>query len=133
MAVLARRAAKSNDFQLLCISFPSWSNIDPWIRSHFRYATEPYEIIMSPELSLQRIEEGGYFVGDCDDVATFEAAIYKAYGFPVRFVAIRTFIHDRNFQHVYLEVFINNIWVRFDPTVRVGLIHREFGRMELNV
>lgn len=88
---------------------------------------------MSPELSLQRISEGGYFVGDCDDVATFEASIYKAYGFNVRFVAIRTFINDPNFQHVYLEVLIDGTWLRFDPTVRVGLIHREFGRMEFTV
>lgn len=133
MRRLAINASKTDAFQLLSIEFPTWENIDPWVRNHFRYAQEPYEIILHPNLVLETIRNQGYLVGDCDDVATFEAAIFKTYGYPVRFVAIRTFIHDPNFQHVFIEVNINGNWIVFDPTVRPGLIHRQFGRMEVYV
>lgn len=95
--------------------------------------SEPYEIIMTPDASLTCIENNSYFVGDCDDVSTFEGAIFKALGFPVRLVAIRTKSDDDSFYHVFIEVYLGDTWVRFDPTVAPGLIHKEYGRMIVNV
>jgi hypothetical protein len=133
MAKLIRNAVKESDFVLFTVQFPSWTDVDPWVRMHFRYASEPYEIIFTPQSSLMSIQDHNYFVGDCDDVSTFEGALFVALGFQVRLVAIRTKANDDNFYHVFIEVYLGGDWQRFDATVSPGLIHKEYGRMVVNV
>jgi Transglutaminase-like superfamily len=133
MARLVQNAVKESDFLAFTIQFPSVYDVDPWVRAHFRYMTEPYEIIMTPGASLTAIQDHNFFVGDCDDVSTFEAAIFKALGFATRLVAIRTKSSDNNFYHVFVEVYLANCWVRYDATIAPGIIHQEYGRMMVNV
>lgn len=120
MAQLAKDGSQSNDFRILSIQFQTLDDVDRYVRAHFRYRTEPFEIVAHPILLLDTINELGYFYGDCDDCATFEGTIFKALGFPVRFVAIRTQNDDPNFLHVFVEVQQNGEWLRYDCTVAPG-------------
>lgn len=114
--------------------------IDTWTRKRYIYIkdadlwqkytgdAEEVEVINTPLHDVQEIEETGNFKGDCDDVATFVAAIFKTLGFQTRFVAIRT-RQDQNFSHVFVETLAANKWLIIDPTVPPGTIHKHFGRM----
>lgn len=133
MRVLAKKASQSSAFRTLVIQFPTIESVDLYVRSHFRYMEEPYEIILSPDLVLQHIQESGFFVGDCDDVATFIATIYKTLKIPVRLVAIRTMMDDPNYLHVFVEIRPYSAWVRIDPTIPVGFPVVDYGRMVVDV
>lgn len=120
MALLAKRAANSLPFQVLTLQFGDWSFIDPWIRHHFVYVHDPedVELVRTPEMQLQQIWDRGVFFGDCDDVATFEATVFTAYGIHSRFCAIRQMTSDIEFSHVFVEALIDNQWQTFDPTCK---------------
>jgi transglutaminase-like putative cysteine protease len=62
----------------------------------------------------------GYLEGDCDDVSTFYAAIFKALGVPARFVAIRYTPNNPNFEHVFAQAYDGRTWQTFDATVPAG-------------
>lgn len=114
--------------------------MDSWFRNHFIYRGEIEEIIRSPGFMLRDLETFGYFEGDCDDAATLYAALLKALGFPVRFVAIR-FDSTPDFKHVFIETYhmkivdaeVRSLWIRLDPTVELETIHHEVERMVMDV
>ena len=107
--------------------------IDSFVRSALHYLKEPYEIVRTPENSLDQIEKYGFFIGDCDDASTLIAAMLRVAGYPVRFVVIRTDPKSREFQHVYVEFFDGQHWYSVDPTTEPGTDHQYLERAQVTV
>ena len=87
-----------------------------WLVAHVFQEQDPrnVELVRSPEYSLAIIEERGSVAGDCDDVATLSAAIGRAAGFPVRFIALAW---GADYSHVYAEIMAPGpppIWYELD-------------------
>lgn len=140
MAGMAREARRNPKFQSFVfhvqgpgVPAPDLLFLDSWIRRHFRYRPELYEVLRTPEFMLNDLETKGFVEGDCDDISIFYAAILRTLGYEVRFVAIR-YSHPELFEHVFIE-FENTGrgWVRLDPTAERGTIHEELERMVVNV
>lgn len=121
MTSRARAAAKNNEFRNFALEFDSLEEIDGWIRAHFRYRDEQEEILRTPEFMLNdALNRLGYLEGDCDDIATLYVAMFKALGFPSRFVAIRYTPDNPNFEHVFAQAYNMGVWRTFDATVPAG-------------
>lgn len=135
MASLVRKAASNRAFRDSVAGFGSPATVDTWVRSVFNYMEEPYEIVLSPDLVLHIIQTNGSFVGDCDDVSTFEAAIFTSMGIPTKFVAIKAEADSDEFTHVFTQIQVGGQWYSFDATVPVqGVGHYpEHGRMEVMI
>lgn len=89
-----------------------------WLELHFSYAPDPYraELIRSPSYLLERIREKGEAFGDCDDCATFAAALGMAMGLPARFI-LYAFGASLPFSHVFTELFASpGGWLELDIT-----------------
>jgi hypothetical protein len=113
-------------------SFRDPIQFDAWFRQNYRYRPENEEIVRTPARMVADFNTLGYFEGDCDDAATFYAAVIRAMGFPVRFVAIR-YDPTPDFKHVFIEYKNLFDWIRLDPTVAPGTQHIEVERMVENV
>lgn len=125
MVRLARSAASDPAFQSFAEQFYSIDQIDAWIRAHYLYRDEESEVVRSPQFMLAdmgRKDQGRtvQLEGDCDDVATFTAALAKTLGYPSRIVAIRTDPNDPNYDHVFVEVSDGGAWKTLDATVPPG-------------
>jgi transglutaminase-like putative cysteine protease len=107
---------------------PSLSEIEKFLRDHFVYQAESFEIIRTPQFMLDEWLQRGWFSGDCDDVSTLAAALLICSGYPAKFVAIR-YSHPSEFEHVFVE----SNGYRIDPTVPPGTVHKELERMTLEV
>lgn len=139
MAQLARNAASNREFYSSLYSAlmrepwadheESYSALDNFVRGHFRYRGENVEVIRTPEFMLNDLMTTGKFEGDCDDAATFIAAIAKTLGMMCRFVAIR--YRGDSFEHVFVEIYdpVAAQWRVFDPTVKHGTRYDEIERM----
>ena len=108
---------------------------DDFVRGAYRFRDESREVVRTVDFTLNDYLARGVIEGDCDDVATFQAAGIAALGFPVRLVAIRTDPEVADFLHVYIEALDAGQWRRFDPTVQSEIVNSEidFGRMEVFV
>ena len=132
MRSLALSAAKDNsEFNeplraLLGVS-PAIDEVERFVRNHFVYQSESYEIVRTPQWMMGELLAQGWFSGDCDDAATFTAAILAAYGYGGKLLAIR-YSHPSEFEHVFVE---SSDRVVIDPTVPRGTIHKELERMTL--
>lgn len=121
-------AIEAQDSQRLCnliMSLPFYAeNIaqltDQYLRDHFTYLPENIETLVAPEYMLMGLENNGKISGDCDDISMLQGAIYKCLGIPVRFVAIRSNADNPNYDHVFSEVRVNNVWVIYDVTLPIG-------------
>lgn len=121
MAELARSAANNPAFRSFALSFQTLREVDTWVRARFRYRDEREEILRTPEFMLNDLESRlGYLEGDCDDISTFYAAIFKALSVPTRFVAIRYTPSHSNFEHVFTQAYDMAVWRTFDATVPPG-------------
>ena len=133
MAALAREASRNEYFRqhvgAAIVPNTSIGVLDSWIRQHFRYRDEIEEIVREPAAMLEDLQLLGYVEGDCDDVATFTAAVLRAYGYPAKLVAIRYNAADPEFRHVFVE----SDGVRLDATVPEGTQHQEIERMVQDV
>jgi transglutaminase-like putative cysteine protease len=109
------------------------TNVDEFLRSKFVYSDEKIETLQYPDYMLSGLEMSGRLVGDCDDISTLHAALLAALGFQVRFVAIRSLREDVNFDHVYLEVKLNDEWIMYDITLPLGTKIEYFGRIAIQV
>lgn len=109
------------------------TNVDKFLRSKFDYQDEKIETLQYPDYMLTGLEMSGRLVGDCDDISTLHAAILTALGFRVRFIAIRSFRENSNFDHVYLEVNLNDKWIMYDITLPLGTTVEYFGRIAIQV
>lgn len=129
MAGLARHASQDERFrEALRVVFnggiPSLGGLEEWVRGHYVYQPETVEIVRTPQFSLQEILNDGWFAGDCDDAATFIAAVLKTYGYPAEFLAIR-YSHPTEFEHVLV---LSGSFV-LDPTVPYGTEYEALERM----
>jgi transglutaminase-like putative cysteine protease len=122
MAQLARAAANDSAISHLAHQLGSVAAIESWTRRNFVYRDEFEEIVRTPEFMLAdmgRLDNGRVvgLEGDCDDASTFIAALAKALGYPVRFVAIRYHSDSPNFEHVFPQVYDGAHWMVVDVTV----------------
>ena len=128
MAGLARHASLDDWFRgyLLAVfgESPSRSGIEEWVRGVFVYQPEQVEIVRTPQFMVREILDQGWFSGDCDDVATFTAAILKTYNYPATFLAIR-YSDPSEFEHVFV---LSDSFV-FDATVPYGTEYEALERM----
>lgn len=83
-----------------------------YVRDFIRYVRDPVglESLTIPPITLQRQ------IGDCDDQATLLATLFEAVGYPSRFVLAG--YQSRDFEHVFLEVFVNGEWIACDPILK---------------
>lgn len=67
-----------------------WAAVFAWLREVFRYRPDPTgaEMLRIPEQHAEEIRTTGRTVGDCDELATFTAAILDAWGDRVALVAV---------------------------------------------
>lgn len=82
-----------------------------FVRSRVRYVRDVHDVetLTAPLHVLDRM------CGDCDDKSMLLASLYEAVGFPTRFVMAG--YHGNLFEHVYLQVLVDDCWVTADPTV----------------
>lgn len=117
MSNLARAAANDPEFSdpVIVLFIDGFSAS---VFSSFQYRDEIEEVIRTPQFMLKEYVESGVLSGDCDDIATFLAAILCVFGVPVRLRAIRYTAKQPEFEHVFVEA-INEIgeWQILDPTV----------------
>jgi hypothetical protein len=71
------------------------------------------EWVRAPRLQLETFYRKGHYEGDCDDAATFAAAILAACQIPASFVAYR-FGSNPEFEHVNVEAWPG---IQIDPIV----------------
>ena len=67
------------------------------------------ETISTPIMTLQGR------LGDCDDQVVLLATLLEAVGYPTRFV-VSGYNDPGQFEHVYLQAWLNDQWVNMDPT-----------------
>lgn len=82
-----------------------------WVKENIRYVKDPLdvELIQSPENTLKIGQE------DCDGLSILLSALYQAIGHPTRLVTISQ-DSERQFSHIYPEVYINGEWIAADVT-----------------
>lgn len=134
MRELALLGAGLIDTDRLSKHFIGVPAFESYLRNHFVYRSENREVVRTVSRMLSDLALSGYVEGDCDDVATFIAAVLSRMGVRNRFVAIR-YGGSPEFLHVFVEWWSmpDHQWVRFDPTVNPGTIHQEDERMVVDV
>ena len=120
MRDVVRRAAHDPDFiefargLLQGVPAKDWQReiltLFHFVRNNIRYTLDPdeLELLATPE----RLLEIG--AGDCDEMAMLLAALLKATGKPVRFLAVGFEAGDLS--HVYVEVKNGDAWIPLDVT-----------------
>lgn len=85
--------------------------VQRFVRDHIRYVRDPTdrELVQSPQRTLE------LRAGDCDDKATLTAAMLKATGHPVRFLAVG--IQGGDLSHVLAETKIGNRWIPVETII----------------
>ncbi len=80
------------------------------VRDGVRYVKDVHDVetLSTPEKTL----EGR--IGDCDDQTMLLAALLESVGYPTRFVVAG--YHGPDYEHVYLQTWINGEWINLDPT-----------------
>lgn len=86
--------------------------------AHVRYLNDPLtvELVKDPERFVEEIARFGVAVGDCDDIATFLAAMGLALGREAEFVTVG-FGEPGNFSHVFTRIREpkSKEWIVVDP------------------
>ena len=132
MGELARNAANDDAFVSALLELLGAAagqvEIEKFLRAHFVYQSESFEIVRTPQFMLAELLERGWFAGDCDCVSTFAAALLVMFGHPAKFVAIR-YSHPSEFEHVFVETDS----YRIDPTVPRATVHKDLEKMTLEI
>ena len=72
------------------------------------------ELLISPNRQAEDfLTKGEIHGGDCDDLAMLSAAVLGSIGYKVRIV-IASYRFDREFEHAYTEVWVEDSWFNFD-------------------
>lgn len=93
--------------------------IEQFVRRCVRYTRDPYmtELVHSPALMLQRIEEYGAWSEDCESMAGLTIALLMSIGHRCR-LTIVGFHQPGSYTHIFCESFIPRVgWVVVDPSV----------------
>lgn len=128
MASLAREGATNPSIRDYARSLQSPYSVDSLLRPSYIYRDEDEEIIRTPDYMLNDLATLGYLEGDCDDIATFTAAITKAMGHPTRLTGIMS-KSSEEYDHVFSEFAIGAHWNIIDLTVPPGTTYEAFGYM----
>jgi transglutaminase-like putative cysteine protease len=94
-----------------------------FVVNSLHYVDDPFEmeLLKSPLLIDQSIDQTGSFMGDCDDASGYLAALLKSIGYAVQFVIV-TPVDAPTFQygHIYVRVWLPrmNQWLALDPTAK---------------
>lgn len=94
-----------------------------FVQTALHYVDDPAEIEMvkSPLLIDQEIEEKGYFMGDCDDASGYLAALLKSVGYSVDLVIVSPLGADTfDYRHIYDRVWLPKMgeWMALDATAK---------------
>jgi len=129
MANLARQGARNPKVRAYAATnIQTPGMVDERIRGIYRYRDEEEEIVRTPEFMLHDLETLGYMEGDCDDIATFTAALTKAMNVPTRLTGIMS-NPTEEYDHVFSEVRIGSHWLPIDLTVPQGTEYQVYGYM----
>lgn len=75
----------------------------------------PGELVRSPERILGTYDAHGRAIGDCDDIATYAAALALAVGLPARFTVVGFAPHGP-YAHVWTDVHDGIRWREIDTS-----------------
>lgn len=91
-----------------------------YVKAHFRYTRDPIglEMIKSPEISDAEITSRGFFIGDCDDVSAYLAALLTSVGIPARLSIIAVKGKGGNYKHIYPEALLGGEWTAMECTAK---------------
>ena len=81
------------------------------VRDGIRYVRDVHDV---ETLSTPMITLAGR-LGDCDDQVMLLASMLESVGYPTRFV-IEGYHDPRQYEHVYLQVWVYDQWIAMDPT-----------------
>lgn len=81
------------------------------------------ETLADPRITAKRR------TGDCDDKATLAATLFECAGYPTRFVMASYQTDD--FEHVYLQVYADGVWIDADPCFNGPLGSAQDGALKL--
>jgi hypothetical protein len=87
-----------------------------YLQKHVHYVHDPadIELIATPALAMQQINQGNIFFGDCDDMTVLSLSLLMAIGYHVRIRAV-SYDPSRDLSHVYGIVEIEpDKWISFD-------------------
>jgi len=87
-----------------------------FVRDNIRYLKDvnQVETLTTPDRTLAL----GY--GDCDDQVVLLGALLESIGYPTRIV-LSGYADPGIFEHVYLQVCVQNHWIDMDPTEQIPL------------
>ncbi len=114
------------------------ATVDTYLRSCYIWKADevngvPMEAIQTPEWMINGKEQTGYYIGDCDDISTLEAAILTAMGIQCRFVVIRSKPDTMGYDHVFVEALAGSRWLVSDITVPKDTKHQFYQRLEIRI
>lgn len=92
--------------------------IRAWLAAHFRFVPDPrgVELLRTPAVLLEWIEQQGFVTGDCDDAAVLAAALGKAVGLMASFVVVGFRTTGAPFTHVFTLLRTRDGWAEMDVT-----------------
>lgn len=83
------------------------------VREKWQYVHDPkyHEYYQKASLTVDQVNDDGFYKGDCDDYSIFMAAMLKAIGCEVRLVTTESYNEDRQEMvgHIFPEVMVGKI------------------------
>lgn len=94
-----------------------------WVQNRLHYVNDPVdiELLKNPILIDDSITQTGYFMGDCDDVSGYLAALLKSVGYHVNLVIVSPEqAAGFSYRHIYVRVYVpkNGCWLGLDATAK---------------
>ena len=88
----------------------AWA-IGTWVQKNVRYVrdAEGIEQVHAPDMLIRQIQEQGYTMADCDDMATLCASLLISVGVQPFFRAVRYQDKSGGYNHIYVVVYEANI------------------------
>lgn len=117
------------DVSALAYKLGSLDAIDSFVRANYIYRDETEEVVRTPAFMVNDLNRIGHLEGDCDDISTLYAALFKTLGYATRLVAIRYTPSNPNFEHVFTEAMDSGVFRIFDATVQPGTELRSIEEM----
>ncbi len=98
-------------------------NIFQWVEDHFHYVNDPIgvELVKTPIYIDGILEAQGEFLGDCDDVSAYLAALLKSVGYPVKLVVVSPQkAEGYAYRHIFVRVWCDQLkqWLNLDACAR---------------
>lgn len=99
------------------------TSIFTWVQDHFHYVNDPLgiELVKTPPYIDQEIDAKGEFMGDCDDVSGYLAALLVSVGYSAALVVVSpTRAPSYDYRHIYVRVWNpgTHVWIGLDATAR---------------